>query len=278
MNTQPNPYALILQQYHNYDSTNTAKDNLPQFTYMEQDSPSLIELREQLQINERIGNLSEIEAILDLLKWVYDTIPYDGCAPNPEKHDAYTILNNPQPVNCRIKAIVLNEVYLSAGFKSRILFCLPADPDGDIHVITLVYITSLGKWISVDPSHNTYFMSDKGLILNAIEARQMYAEGNTPNIKHIDREVTASLFCGGIPCASYDEFYLIYMSKNCFRLKCPVKSELRYDSHPDDIEYVILNPLDYDPERGYSYDNIVAEPSKRFYTHSIGYFLEEPGK
>lgn len=203
MDIQHNAYVARLQEYQEFDISNTGKEEIPRFTYMEQNSRPLTELRERLQIPERVSGLSDVETILCLLKWVYDTIPYDGGAPNPESHDAFAVLSNPQPVNCWIKAIVLNEVYLSVGFRSRILFCLPSDPDGDNHVVTLVYPPSLGKWISVDPSHNTCFTSDEGLVLNAIEARQVYAEGGVPALKHIEKEVSASLFCGGIPCTSY---------------------------------------------------------------------------
>lgn len=266
-------YIDLLKQFNEF---NKGEDNkiYPAYSYMNKTDSQLVLLNESFNIDDRIKEMTEIESILHLLKWIYEVIPYDGGANYPANHDALSILNNPCPLNCWIKAMILNEVYLSAGFKSRILFCLPADFDGDNHVITMVYSQKYGKWLTVDPSHNTYFFSESGSILNIFEVRKIYSEGITPNIKHIEREMTNPLFCNGISYFSYDEFYQVYMAKNCFRFISPLASKYRYDANPNGIEYLILNPLYYDNARGAKYDNGIANKSKIHYTNNIDVFLQ----
>lgn len=273
-----NPYIALLKEYSGFIFDGNIVEGFPVFTYMDQDAEPLAQLEQRFQIREKICGKSEIDAILCLLDWVYQTIPYDGFSDRPEEIDANFMLGNPKPANCLTMAAILNAVYLSVGFKSRMLFCLPADYDGDNHVVTMVYLQSLAKWISVDPSHNTYFMSADGGILNPIEARQIFANGEIPFIKHIEREMRAPLICGGIPCKSYDDFYLLYMSKNCFRFKCPVQSEYLYPKSSTKANYVILNPIGYDKKRGMVYDagTVNKQLPNLHYTSTVHMFLDQP--
>ncbi len=68
-------------------------------------------------------------------------------------------------LNCRGLATVLNECYLAMGFSSRLVFRLPKDSlgvDPDCHVINMVFVPSLKKWIWTDPTNDAYVMNERG--------------------------------------------------------------------------------------------------------------------
>lgn len=277
MDIRSTSYCALLAQYPDFAAVHSPAEELPEWSYASPDAPGLAELRTRYGLLSLIEGMSELDAILKLLEWAYGIVEHDGGAVNPEPRSAVNILNacavNRAAVNCRMKAIVLSEAYLSVGFRSRYVTCLPAEYDGDCHVIVLVYASSLGKWISVDPTHNTFFTSADGAILNILEARQIYWAGSAPSFRSIDRPATGPLHCGGIDCATYDEFYEVYMCKNCFRFSCPIASEPGVDSRPD-AQFVVLNPLGYTGDPGGEARIWGSRPL--LVTHDASHFLAKP--
>jgi hypothetical protein len=88
------------------------------------------------------------------------------------------------------------------GIKSRILHCLPYSPyDFDTHVVSMVYIKDLSKWILFDPGNNRYFIDEMDNILSPLEIRSRLAN---------DRF---------IKCNIQDDNYKAYMAKNLFYFK-----------------------------------------------------------
>lgn len=246
-----------LQEYPEISCNMSDVQDVPFFTYMPAEAPPLVELRTMYGLTDLVWGMSELAAALKLLEWTYAAIEHDGNATNPQPCNSLNILATcmieKKAVNCRMKAIVLNEVYLSLGYRSRYITCMPAVADGDCHVLVMVYIASLGHWITVDPTQNTYFTGPDGAIINVLQARQIYRRGGTPGLHHIERPLIAPLIFNGVECNSYDEFYILYMSNNCFRFACPVASEFGYDS-TQDARFIYLSPLGYDPAIGVEYD------------------------
>ena len=69
--------------------------------------------------------------------------------------------------------MVLNEMYLAMGFKSRYVTCMPSDPnDNDCHVINIVYSETLNKWLWVDPSFGIYVTDENNNMLGIAETRE----------------------------------------------------------------------------------------------------------
>lgn len=245
-----------LQEYPEIPFDITSVQDLPSWTYMSTEAPPLVELRTRYGLADVISGMEELPAALKLLEWVYAAIKHDGSTMNPYPCNALNILDvcirEKRAVNCRMKAVVLNEVYLSLGYRSRYITCMPAVDDHDCHVLVMVYITSLGRWITVDPTFNTYFTGSDGAIISVLEARQIYRNGGVPGLHRIEKPFTP-FFWEDIKCESYDEFYLLYMSKNCFRFACPVASEFNYESHQD-ARFIYLSPAGYD-STGSEYDH-----------------------
>lgn len=115
---------------------------------------------------------------------------------------------------CRLQSIVFIECCLAVGIKSRILHCLPFSPsDFDSHVVSIVFINSLNKWIMVDPGNNGYFLDENDTILSPMEVRQKL--GNNSFIK-CNKDICPNSM------QSFEEKqknYKGYMAKNLFYFK-----------------------------------------------------------
>lgn len=267
-------FVRRLQEYPEISCEGSHGSDLPAWRYMPADSPPLVELRSRYGLAELVAGKAELRAALAVLDWAYRVMRHDGGSAVPEPWNALNILDactkGKRAVNCFMKSIVLNEAYLSLGYHSRRIACMPAVADGDSHVVVMVYVAALSRWITVDPTHNTYFMAPDGEIISVLQARRVYRDGGVPGLRHIETPKLAALVCAGVECASYDEFYTLYMAKNCFRFASPVVSGFGYESRPD-AQFIYLSPPGYDPATGVEYD-----PERCFSTHDGSAFLAAP--
>lgn len=179
------------------------------------------ELKSKYKIIDVAGNGSETDKVLNLLKWCNENVLHNGGTKDVEfiPKTSIDILDysfqkgRERGVYCRLQAIVFTECCLALGIKSRILHCLPYSPyDFDTHVVSIVYINDLQKWIFVDPGNNRYFLDEKDNILSPIEAR--FRLGNDKFIK----------------CNTSDDNYKMYMAKNLFYFK-----SLQYNTFGADL-------------------------------------------
>lgn len=238
-------YLYILQRAKTYN----AKDNrpLPAFTYQPASDTNLVALRKGFNLDSIAGQGNDVSKVLNLLHWIHELIPHDGNHENPAVKNALSMIavcrKDNRGLNCRGLATVLNECYLSMGFASRMVTCLPKDSlgkDPDCHVINIVYVPSLKKWIWTDPTHDAYVMNEKGTLLDIQEVRERLINNQplllnpTANWNH--RSSTTK------------EYYLYnYMAKNLYMLQCPVNSTYNYETpeRGKSIRYIQLLPLDY---------------------------------
>ena len=143
-------------------------------------------------------------------------------------------------LNCRGLATVLNECYLSLGFKSRFVTCMPKDSVfSDCHVINMVFLDEQKKWIWVDPTNDAYVMNEQGELINIEEVREKLIN-NKPLILNPDAN------WNNRSSTTKENYLYQYMAKNLYRFSCPLVSE--YDSETrlkgKEIVYVELLPLD----------------------------------
>ncbi|HTK22250.1 MAG TPA: transglutaminase-like domain-containing protein [Mucilaginibacter sp.] len=238
-------YMYIIKNARKYNSNDNRP--LPTFTYQSKSDPNLVILRKTFNLDSIAGAGNETSKVINLMYWVHNLVPHDGNHDNPVVKNALSMINQCKKenrgLNCRGLATVLNECYLSMGVKSRFVTCLPKDSlhmDNDCHVINMVYINSLKKWIWIDPTFCAYVMDEKGQLLGLEEVRERLIDDKTliinpdANWNHKASETK--------------EYYLgYYMAKNLYRLECPVNSE--YDTETrvagKKIAYVDLLPLDY---------------------------------
>lgn len=204
----PSDYNLLigaLKTFHDFTGNDVKKD----FTY-NYDAPGFSELLSKYPVQEVAGSGSEIEKALNLLKWCSENVLHNNGEKDVEfiPKTSLDILNysykkgRQYGVYCRLQAIVFTECCLALGIKSRILHCLPFSPyDFDTHVVSIVYIESLKKWIMLDAGKNRYFIDEENTILSPMEIRERL--GNDDYLK----------------CNTEDEAYKYYMAKNLFYFK-----------------------------------------------------------
>lgn len=215
-------YALLigaLKTFHDFSGDNTACT----FTY-DHTALGFSELLSEYPIREIAGNGSEIEKALNLLSWCHQNVLHNGGAKDVEfvRKTSLDILRyaykkgREYGVYCRLQAIVFSECCLALGIKSRILHCLPFSPyDFDTHVVSIVYSTTLNKWILLDAGNNQYFTDENGVLLSPMEIRTKL--GNNEPIK----------------CHIEDDNYKHYMAKNLFYFKSPLNNTFGSDLQPD---------------------------------------------
>lgn len=163
-------YTDLLVEYSEYDFEEI---NDIEFTYMDSSDENLRDLREEYDLETIAGNGDELSRMMNLMLWVNENLEHDGSSENPYPPNAANIIetcwNEDRGVNCRMLAIVLNDFYLSMGFKSRFVTCKPyARNFDDCHVINIVYSTQSDKWIMMDPSFAGYFKNENDTFLDLI--------------------------------------------------------------------------------------------------------------
>ncbi|MEM6770081.1 MAG: transglutaminase domain-containing protein, partial [Bacteroidota bacterium] len=174
------------------------------------------------------GQGSDISQMLNLMRWVHNAVEHDGGRGIRGDRNAEAFLSSCSggkgTLNCRGLGIVLNEVYLSMGFPSHFVTCLPKDTlDNDCHVINTAYSEYLGKWVWLDPTQNAYVMDEKGTLLSIPEVRERLIN-DQPLILNPDANWN---YRGTTDKAWYLEYY---MAKNLFRFSTPLNSTFNYET------------------------------------------------
>jgi hypothetical protein len=115
-------YLYILQKAGKYD--NNQMRNIPKFTYQSYKDANLVALRKKFKLDSIAGKGDEASKVLNILNWVHNTVNHDG------QHESGIKLINADEivgvatakkigVSCGELATVLNECYLSMGWKQE---------------------------------------------------------------------------------------------------------------------------------------------------------------
>jgi hypothetical protein len=235
-------YLEILKKADKYDFNDSRP--IPKFTYQAMDNPNLVALRKGFNLDSIAGTGNEVSKIINLLHWIHNLIPHDGNHENPTVKNAMSMIavceKDNRGLNCRGLATVLNECYLSLGIKSRFITCMPKDSVfQDCHVINMIWVNDLNKWIWIDPTNDAYVMDEKGELLSPEEVRERVINGKTlilnPDANWNHKVSTTK-----------EDYLYNYMAKNLYRIECPLSSE--YDTETWEsckkITYIELLPLD----------------------------------
>ena len=217
---------------------------VPKFEYQSTNSPLQL-VRDYFQLDTIPGKDNELEHIKNLLHFVHDNIRHDGGSRTICEYTAIDIYNYAKAtgkgVNCRMLAICLCDMYLSMGYKARVVTCLSADPnDYECHVINTVYSETLDKWLYIDPPMHAWVMDEEGTMLSIAEVRQRLIDDQplvlceTANWNHENQQTK--------------EYYLEnYMAKNLYYFVCKSRSCFNQETiyRPYDNEDVRLIPVGF---------------------------------
>ncbi|WP_186774329.1 transglutaminase domain-containing protein [Chitinophaga pinensis] len=222
-----------------YDTTQ--QQTFPVFTYQSPEDPALKTLRDTYQLDSIAGQGSETERAIRLLEWFHNQVPHEDVRSLPVLTARYiidTYREKKVGQGCYPLSIAMNEIFLSMGFKSRSVICFSSkypEPDGG-HVINAVYISSLHKWIYMDPQDNAYVKDEKGNFLSVEEVRERLVNGKPMYLN-------ASANYHQVPTKK-EQYLYEFMGEHMYRLICPVNSE--YDSQTRSagklLQYVELLP------------------------------------
>lgn len=271
-------YPYILRQAALYNTADARP--LPRFTYQSKNDSGLVALRKAFNLDSIAGHGSDVSQLLNLMHWLHNLVPHDGQHENPQVKNALSMITvckkENRGLNCRGLATTLNECYLSLGFKSRFVTCLPKDSlgiDYDCHVINMVYAPSLKKWLWIDPTFDTYVMNEKGDLLGIEEVRQRIID-NSPLI------ISPNANWNHRSSETKEHYLFYYMAKNLYRLECPVNSTFNMETTAagKNIEYIQLLPLDYfkQPVKT-SWTNKNSKTAYTYYyTNNPAYFWQVP--
>ena len=258
-------YLSILKQVGCYEQSDTL--NLPHFLYEPQTNARLRDVRTYFKLDSIAGNGDEISKILNIMYWIHNNIRHDGSNYALSDFNAIDLYHyhkaTGKGINCRHLAIALNGMYLSMGWKSRYVTCLPKDEnDQDCHVINCVWVDSLQKWIWIDPTFAAYVKDENGNLLSISEVRERLID-DRPLVLNEDANWNNQN-------KQTKEAYLMnYMAKNLYWLQVPVNSifnpESRYRNNVN--EYVSLLPI------GYTRSNMKTIGT---ITHDNEYFWQKP--
>jgi hypothetical protein len=232
------------------------------FNYQLSNSPGLNDIKTYFDLESVAGNGDEISKIKNLLFFVTQIVKYNGSNWGVCEFNAIDIYNYCQAtgmgVNCRNKAMMLNEMYLAMGFKSRYVTCMPKDfkKDPYNHVINCVYSETLKKWLYMDPSFGIYVTDEIGNMLSISEVRERL-KNDLPLALNKETE-------------HKKEWYLDeYMARNLYQLKCfnisRFNTESRYKEWDKDLLFITLLPIDYDKSNPYIQGDIVTHDSDCFW-------------
>ncbi|MFC2709920.1 TPR end-of-group domain-containing protein [Hoylesella oralis] len=261
-------YLYILRHAKGYRKE--ATDTLPRFTYQQADDHSLKQMRTFFKLDSVAGNGDEVSKIINILKFVHNSIPHDGGNFGMCEGDAFDIYNyykaTGNGVNCRQLAIALNGMYLAMGFPSRYVTCMPKDEnDGDCHVINCVYSSKLNKWLWMDPTFNAYVKDEHGNLLSIAEVRERLI---TDQPLYLNEDANWN----NKSKQTKEKYLDDYMAKNLYWMNCVDNSclnpEGRYRYYGE--RYIVLLP------EGFSSPATV----RSFYTvtNDADYFWQKPPK
>jgi hypothetical protein len=217
MNNEYQLYTGALRVFRDFSGTNVK--NLSFVYDFNNDNYNLLE--QKYPIISVAGEGDDLSKALNLLRWVYDNTWHLDKDFSFIKNDSISILDycfgkgKKYGINCFLHAIILTECCLAIGLKARTIYCLPFSPyDFDNHVVSMVFIPSLRKWVMLDSDINGYFIDPNSTILSPWEVREKLATNGEMTINtDIDVKSKESF-------KKKTEIYRQYMAKNLFYIMC----------------------------------------------------------
>lgn len=131
--------ALAIMEKHSYLNVlksaspyATQRDAQLNFSY-DFDSPEYARTRDYFKLDSVAGSGDDVSRIKNLMYYVHDLVRHDGNSIPPKERDAISLYElckrEGRGINCRMMAIMLNEMCLSLGIPSRyVTVCLSTPP------------------------------------------------------------------------------------------------------------------------------------------------------
>ncbi len=222
-------WSGLLKRHPGFAGQEPAYAHEISFTYATSADENLERLRETYQLKTVAGPGSETDRLINLMAWVHRLSGHANEPRIPNELNAFNLIhlakNENMQMNCYMKTVILNEVYLSMGWQSRQTHLLPyAKEDEASHFITSVYAPTLGKWILMDPDFGTYLTDENGNILGVREVRERLVSGRTLVVKDVDPSGRLAAAWDSAMNFVQGADYLWFLSDFVFKIRCPKRS------------------------------------------------------
>ena len=277
---QGRQWASLLKKHPAFSSKPAAYAVEVAFSYAAPTDENLQKLRSTYDLDTVAGNGPETERLINLMRWVYRLTGHANEPEIPEERNALILIPLAQDrhmmMNCYLKTVILNEVYLAMGFESRQTHLWPAEKeDEESHYITSVYSRTLGRWILMDPDFGVYATDDQGAILGVAEIRSRLIAGRPVAVRPVDPPPS---FLARV-WSNVQDFvdgtsYLWYLQKNLFKIECPQNSLFNLAAVPNRVHFQLI-PDGYREEQLRT-PQITAQGKKVVFTNDEGLFWQKP--
>ncbi|HSA78512.1 MAG TPA: hypothetical protein VLG72_06610 [Nitrospirota bacterium] len=277
---QGRQWASLLKKHPAFSAKPTAYPVEVAFAYAPPTDENLRKLRSTYDLDTVAGGGPETERLINLLRWVYQLTGHANEPAIPEERNALNLIplarDRHMQINCYLKTVILNEVYLAMGFESRQTHLWPAEnEDEESHYITSVYSRTLGRWILMDPDFGVYATDDQGAILGVAEIRSRLIAGRPVAVRTVDPPPD---FLARVKSNVQDfvdgTSYLWYLQKNLFKIECPQNSLFNLAAVPNRV-HIQLIPDGYREELLQA-PGINARGNKVVYLNDEGLFWQKP--
>jgi hypothetical protein len=244
-------WMALLKQHPHFSAQQPGYPVEVTFYYAQPTDENLTKLREQYDLETIAGPGSEIDQIINLMYWVYGLAAHANEPAIPAERNAFSFIHMAQvegrQINCYMKTVILNEVYLSMGFYSRRTHLLPhSHEERESHFITSVYSRTLDQWILMDPDFGVYVTDENRNILGVEEIRRRLVSGQPLKVQQ-PGESRLETAWGDIRNWIEGADYLWFLSCFVFKMRSPKYS--RFGQDTESIrEYYELIPDGYRPE------------------------------
>ncbi len=272
-------WAHLLKKHASFSATPPGYSVEVHFSYAAPSDENLRRLRDMYGLETVAGKGTETDRIINLTRWVFQLTGHANEPQIPKELNALNLIHLAKDehmmINCYMKTVILNEVFLAMGFSSRWTHLLPHSHEEDAsHFVTSVYSSSLGKWILMDPDLGAYVTDEKGSILGVAGIRSRLIAGEPLVVEDLDTSK-------GVLARSWErarEFfmgadYLWFLSDFIFKIRCPQVSRFNQRSMPDKV-YFELIPDGYRQEL--LQESQTTERGKIVYINDEGLFWQKP--
>ena len=166
---------IVLQQYSEYERFIEPLN----YEYLQYETETILD-----NVKLNIGSNSDLEKAHILMNYTFKSlIPGNDDYPKvKDKCNSIFILNSTKAMriksNCYMYCVVLVELLLCYGIKSRVVICRPIEfyKTSDCHCMVHAYIKELKKWIALDPANCSSFRDKDGSFINVSEIRRKIIE------------------------------------------------------------------------------------------------------
>ena len=244
-------WMALLKQHPTFSAQEAGYPVKVTFHYAQPTDENFTKLRDQYHLETVAGQGSEIDRIINLMNWVYRLAEHANEPAIPTERNAFAFIHmatvEQKQINCYMKTVILNEVFLSMGFCSRHTHLLPhSHEERESHFVTSVYSPALDKWILMDPDFGVYVTDEMGNILSVMEIRRRLIAGEPLKVQHPGR-TSLEITWGDIHNFIEGADYLWFLSDFIFKMRCPKYSRFAQDTESI-REYFELIPDGYRPE------------------------------